>query len=354
MKGQHEAMVVAEVALVLEESARAIDPVMRAFGEFLASYRSPNTRRAYARDIVGFFGGMPTRKTLAQVDMRWVRGWWLRLEQQGLHPRTRNRHLAAVRRFWAYLVEEGLAARNLLVRVRPERVSTWTYRNRLSQADVRRLVYGWRDRDAALEARDRALIAVTYQGLLRRSEVAALRWGDLDREGRRFLLHLRQTKGGADQRVPLSGEVYELLRRYWNVAGDRVWRNAGWGPVADTWPMFVSVRGARAGLGISPDTVNRVIRRRAESVGLSGVHAHLLRHAGVTHLLEAGVGVEEVARLARHQGVRTLLAYDRRLRDLAGRPAEILGGVLGAREEQEPREVSGEATEGEAESRRGG
>lgn len=63
-------------------------------------------------------------------------------------------------------------------------------------------------------------------------------------------------------------------------------------------------------------------------VGLPRMHPHMLRHAFVTTMLDAGVDVRDVQIAARHADPRTTMRYDRARQNLDRHPDYILAAYM--------------------------
>jgi len=156
----------------------------------------------------------------------------------------------------------------------------------LSQQEVLRLF-------AALpDDRYRTVLRTAYAAGLRVSEVVRLTVGDID-SGRGVLL-VRQGKGGKDRLVPLSPQLLQELRAYWQQQ-----RPAHW--------LFP---GQRPGRHVSVGQVQRVCHRAVRAAGLTKrASMHTLRHSYATHLLEAGVDLLTLQKLLGHRSVQTTVRY---------------------------------------------
>ena len=136
---------------------------------------------------------------------------------------------------------------------------------------------------------------------MRVSEVAGLAVGEVDLEAgvirvrrqlsrkaprRRVELKTRQSR----RDIPISDALAPLLRR--RVAG----RDAG-------ELVFVS----RSGAPVSIERVGAVVKVAADHAGASRVHFHAVRHHFASHLLTAGVPVQDAAAVLGHS-VQTMLA----------------------------------------------
>ena len=126
-----------------------------------------------------------------------------------------------------------------------------------------------------------ALIQLAVETGMRRSELLAMRWDDVDMVARTVLL--RATKNGHPRTVPLSPRALEIIRDTPRV-GDTV--------------LVVSANAVRLAWGR--------LRRRA---GVSGLRFHDLRHEAVSRFFEKGLNMPEVAAISGHRDPRMLMRY---------------------------------------------
>ena len=277
---------------------------------WLASQKSARTRRAYRQDVAHFMRtlGVATPEQLRQVDHRAVIAWErIMREQDGASASTVRRRLAALSSLFKHLVRHGAANRNPVVDVqRPainrEEGSTAAF----SKAQARRLLDAPAT-DTVAGLRDRAILSVGLQVGLRRAEIAALTVDDLHQN--RGLDALRLTrKGGRRDALAINPQTAARIRAYLDLAkhgGD----HGG--------PLFRPLRGNAkphdpAGK-MDPDTIDRVLRKYAASIGLGrGYSAHSMRATFITTALENGAQLEDVQKAAGHRDPSTTKLYDRR------------------------------------------
>ncbi len=152
----------------------------------------------------------------------------------------------------------------------------------------------------ALDVRDRAMILVLARCGLRRAELVQLDLADLRLDQK--LLVVRAGKGRRDGEVPISGGVIEGLRPWLELRGDQ------------PGPMFLPI-----GKGTLPrhrkmsaQAAGKMLQRRSAQAGIGPVSPHDLRRTFTSDLLDAGVDLSTVQRLARHRDIATTAIYDRR------------------------------------------
>jgi integrase len=139
---------------------------------------------------------------------------------------------------------------------------------------------------------------IFYTGL-RRSELARLRWKDVDVEA--GWLRLRETKSGSEQTVPLVTKAVEALRHAPKPRGPEmyVWRAPYAGDLFERSPE-------RFAHGTSRTFTK--IRRECDAV-TEEYTLHDLRAGFATHLASNGLGAHEIRSAMRHADVSTSMRY---------------------------------------------
>jgi integrase/recombinase XerC len=143
-----------------------------------------------------------------------------------------------------------------------------------------------------LSARDRAILELFYSSGLRLSELAGLRWAELDlAEGSVRVLG----KGAKTRIVPVGSHAREALLAL---------RSEGAAGPDD--PVFGNGRGG----ALSPRAIQARVRHWAQRQGIwQRVHPHLLRHSFASHLLESSGDLRAVQELLGHADIATTQVY---------------------------------------------
>jgi integrase/recombinase XerD len=164
------------------------------------------------------------------------------------------------------------------------------------------------DRSRPSGQRDFAILVLMSRLGLRAADIAALRLDDIDwRAGE---LELRG-KGGRRDRLPLPGDVGEVLVEYLRF---------GRRPSTDR-AVFLQAR--QPAVGMSRNAVVFVSRRASARAGLAVVGGHRLRHTAATEMLRHGASLREVGQVLRHNDDTTTAIYakvDRASLSLVVRP----------------------------------
>jgi integrase/recombinase XerC len=148
-------------------------------------------------------------------------------------------------------------------------------------------------RDAALTARDDALLELLYGCGLRVAELCGLDIGDIDMRASMITV---MGKGSRQRRLPMHDRCAEALEMWLSSS-----RQVLVTEVSPPHAAFLNRRGARLGTR----DVRRVVDRRSSVP----THPHALRHSFATHLLDGGADLRVVQELLGHASLQTTQVY---------------------------------------------
>ena len=250
---------------------------------------SANTLAAYRNDLeksaAGLDGGLggAGRDALATLGQQWA----------GLAASTVARRSSALRRFYRFLVDDGLRADDPSS-VLPKPALQRPLPRVLSEADVERLFEAAQDKAASgepLALRNLALLELLYGSGLRASEVISLPRGAV-REGQPFLI--LSGKGDKERLVPISSRAAGAAKAWLaNVPAQSHWLFPGGKKHISRVRLFQLVREMAADAGIAPERIS----------------PHVLRHAFATHLLSGGADLRVLQALLGHSDIATTQIY---------------------------------------------
>jgi integrase/recombinase XerC len=189
-------------------------------------------------------------------------------------------------------MREGLASHNPAAQVRAPKAPR-KLPGTLDTDAVARLL-DIRD-ESPLALRDKAIMEIFYSSGLRLSELAGLRWDQIDSAAGLITV---TGKGNKTRVVPLGSYAAAALAQWNRVRG----QFAGF----DEPCVFVSNRGTP----LSVRTIQSRIRHWARRQGLpQKVHPHLLRHSFASHMLESSGDLRAVQELLGHADISTTQVY---------------------------------------------
>jgi site-specific recombinase XerD len=147
--------------------------------------------------------------------------------------------------------------------------------------------------------RDRALILLMWVSCLRISEALAIQFDDI--ECSNLSIHIPSGKGNHPRMVYMDALTLEALNRYL----DHERRE-----LAPHEPhVFVALKGCARGQPLSVNSVQKLLVYHAKRGHLDTFHAHLLRHTGITQLIQAGMSEPSVRKLVGHRHPASLEPY---------------------------------------------
>ena len=249
---------------------------------------SRHTLDAYRNDLERTAESIGSLGSASADDLSRLGAQWTELA-----PSTLARRSAALRRFFGFLVDDGLRADDpspALPRPRFERPLP-----RILEAhEVDRMFEAAEDRAASNElaaVRNLALLELLYGSGLRATELVSLPRGAV-RPGQPFLVI--RGKGSKERLVPISSRAETAVGKWLEIApGGRPWLFPSGKAHLSRVRLFQIVRTMAADAGIAPERVS----------------PHVLRHAFATHLLSGGADLRVLQSLLGHADIATTQVY---------------------------------------------
>ena len=237
-----------------------------------AERKSPQTVKVYGDGVRTFLRWCAAEGRPAVLDRPAVTGFVAALLDAGAEAATaRSRHLS-LRRFSAWLLEEGEQDSDELLSVKPPKIDV-KVTPILSEDQVRALIRACAGPDM-WHRRDEALVRLMVETGTRAGEVVAMSVGDVDLA--RGLATVRRGKGGKGRVVPIGPQTTRAIDRY--LRARRAHRLAG------TDALWLGDRGK----AFSYDALHKTLGERAAAAGITGFHPHVLRHTAASRWLAAG------------------------------------------------------------------
>ena len=227
----------------------------------------------------------------------------------GLANATIQQRLTAVRLFYDYLAEEGKRTINPVGRGR------YTAGKGFAGQRERGLLprftkLPWIPSDEQWQTflraardepvRNRLMIAIAYDGALRREELCALRTDDLDPAHRTLRVRAETTKNRLERVVPYSATSGALLRSYLDHRR---------GLSTARGPLFLSESRRNRAQPLTLWAWSKAVRALALRADVPRLSTHTFRHLCLTDLARAGWELHAIARFAGHRSTMTTLQY---------------------------------------------
>jgi integrase/recombinase XerD len=245
----------------------------------LSAYRNDFERAAESLGSLG----KASSDDLARLGAEWAE----------LAPSTVARRSAALRRFFGFLIDDGLRKDDPSIALPRPRLERPLPRI-LDLDEVQRMFEAAEDRAASGEGgavRNLALLELLYGSGLRASELVGLPRGAV-RPGQPFLMVIG--KGSKERLVPISSRAQAAVARWLDVSpGGTLWLFPSGKKHLSRVRLFQIVRAMAADAGIVPERVS----------------PHVLRHAFATHLLSGGADLRVLQSLLGHADIATTQIY---------------------------------------------
>lgn len=256
------------------------------------------TRMAYRNDLEGlaaWLADQPGRPLLSAVRRTDLLSWISRGLADGAKTSTAARRLSGLRRFYRYLLREGVISEDPTLQIDSPRLPR-RLPDSLSEQDVDALL-AEPDPAVPIELRDKAMMEILYGCGLRVSELTELRVDQVNlRQG-----VVRVTgKGNKERLVPLGEEAVDWLVQYMKEGRSELLK----GRSSDA--LFPGNRP----VAMTRQTFWYRIRHYAVRAGINKhLSPHTLRHAFATHLLNYGADLRVVQMLLGHSDLSTTQIY---------------------------------------------
>lgn len=233
-----------------------------------------------AQDVVKTIG---ESRAVVSLDYDAILDLRQKLLDRGLQPATVNRKLAALSKMLTHAYRKGI----IPGRPKIERLKEANERIRWIEADEEQQMLAWCDEHGKADFKD--FIILLMDTGLRCGEALALKWEDTKLDTGK--IHVWRNKADHPRTVPMTKRVREMLQqRRDGVAGYAESLFAGMKHTAITWAW---------------GQMKKAMGREEDG----GFVPHCLRHTFCTRLVQRGVNIAKVQRLAGHKTIKMTLRY---------------------------------------------
>jgi integrase/recombinase XerD len=249
---------------------------------------SRNTLLAYRRDLEAAAETVGSLERAGMSELSMLGEAWAELA-----PSTVARRSAALRRFYGFLLDDGIRADDPSSSLPKPRLQRPLPRI-LDSGEVEAIFTVIEERAASgepLALRNLALLELLYGSGLRATELVSLPRRAV-RPGQPFLM--LRGKGDKERLVPVSERAAEAVQKWLaHVPATSPWLFPSGKSHLSRVRLFQLVRGMAALAGIAPDRIS----------------PHVLRHAFATHLLAGGADLRVLQALLGHADIATTQIY---------------------------------------------
>jgi len=268
---------------------------------------SQNTLGAYRADLMTLARGLAEHdKSIDKADKADLLAFIAKRVESGAKPRSTARQLSSFRRFFRYIMREGMRDTDPTADIEMPRIGR-SLPQTLTEEEVDSLLNA-PNTDEPLGHRDRAMLELLYATGLRVSELINIKQSQINfNQGVLRIVG----KGDRERLIPLGEEAQRWIRDF--IDGPRMEILLE----RQTDYLFPTRRGDR----MTRQAFWHIIKRYAEKASIrSKMSPHSLRHAFATHLLNRGADLRVVQLLLGHSDLSTTQIYTHvareRLKDL--------------------------------------
>lgn len=236
-----------------------------------AERKSPQTLKSYGDGVRRFLAWCDDTGHSPALDRPTVNAFVADLLDGGAQAATARARQLSLRRFSAWLCDEGEVERDPLLGLKPPTLDT-KVTPRLTDEQCRALIAACAGKEFR-DRRDEAIVRFLLETAARAGEVVALCHADVDLT--RGTAVIQRGKGGRGRTVPFGPQTGRALDRYLRLR--RTHR------LADTPPLWLGDRGR----AFSYDGLYRTLSHRAGLAGIPDFHPHLTRHTAAQRWLSA-------------------------------------------------------------------
>lgn len=239
-----------------------------------AERKSASTIESYSHGVRGFLRWCADTDTPAEMTKTTVQAFTVSLLDAGAEPATaRARHMA-LRRYAAWLAEEGEIGVNPLIGAKPPQLDKKVTRA-LSDVELKRLIAACKGKEF-LDRRDEAIVRFLAETGVRAGELLGMTLPE-DLNVTQGVAVVRRGKGGKGRVVPFGPQTAAAVDRY--LRARRTHKLA-----TDTGPVWLG----GGGQGFGYTALDKALKKRADIAGIDKFHLHLMRSTAATRWLRAG------------------------------------------------------------------
>jgi len=232
------------------------------------------------------------QRSILDTEAEDLLAWIIHRQNQGIQNVTVQKEMCALRTLYQYLYDYGHIAKNPAASL-PELICRPASEQQYLTVDECFAFLDAFDRSSVDGFRNYTIVALLWSTGLRSAELCALRWHDIDLEEGTLLV--RKGKGGKQRLLFFNDRILEDMRKYYEKMGGK-----------SEGPVFVAITKNQYTGGTGPGALSQsalvdMIRHHGVANGFKKkVSPKTFRHTFATHMLEAGVPLEDIKEMLGH------------------------------------------------------
>lgn len=238
-----------------------------------AERKSPQTIKSYTAGVHGLMEWCTSTGVPLEITRVNVNGYVASMLDAGREPSTARARLTGIKRYTAWLVEDGSLDTDPLVGMKPPKLDAKVIEP-LTADEISALIKACRGKDFR-DLRDNAIVRLMLETGLRAGECVAIMLDDVDLQA--GTVTVRRGKGGKGRTVPIGPDTTKAIGDYTRKGRDRH-------ALAAREELWLGDRKR----GFTYYALHKSLAGRAKTAGLEGFHPHKLRHTYAHRWLEAG------------------------------------------------------------------
>lgn len=237
-----------------------------------AERKSPQTVKTYGDGVRKFAAWCAEADLPPELDRPTVNAFVSGLLDAGAEAATARSRQLSLRRFSAWLHEEGEIDKDELAQLKPPKLDSKIVPE-LSEDQLKELIKACKGTEM-WHRRDEAIIRLMIETGARAGEVVNMDLGDVDLKA--GMVVVRRGKGGKGRSIPISPQTGRAVDRY--LRSRRSHR------LAETTALWLGDRGK----SFNYDGLYRTLCYRADVARIPDFHPHVLRHTAAGRWLARG------------------------------------------------------------------
>ena len=273
---------------------------LEAFSHYLCKERklSQNTLESYIRDVRMFCTYLQKRKlSIENVTKTIIIAYIIFLQKEGRTTSTISRHMASLRCYFNYLVDNKYIKTNPTLNLESPKVER-KLPSVLTKREVEKLLEQ-PDLNDVKGARDKAMLELLYATGIRVSELISLNIDDIDIEN--GLLFCKNSSGKS-RTIPIGTYCLKYIKLFLNEYRD------GLNPSDDEKALFLNLHGER----MTRQGFWKIVKYYTQKANINkSITPHTLRHSFAVHLIENGADLQSLQEMLGHSDISTTQIYSK-------------------------------------------